>query len=423
METSDSVIPSLPAGSRIAPPLQHAIPRRNIEEKYMANYTRTPFLIVHREHQARKDVYGSVDDALVLQAQLLRGEAPSKTALVGMHPIGAPGYLPIFSQLARSGHHVIACASRYTTGDASLQMENVILDVAACVRDARERLGYEKIVLVGWSGGGALMAGFQAEAEKPIIQQTASSEATPLAGATLIPADALMLVASHRSRHHLITGQLDASIQDELRPEDKNAEFDLYDPVNPAQPPYSEEFVRRYRDAQLKRNRRISGWAKDKLAALKRSGNEAGEHCFVVHGTMADPRWLDPTLDPNDRKANSTYMGEPRIVNNSPAALGRYTSLRSWLSQYSFDDAQIDSVDAGPRISVPSLIVTATADNACPTSHTDEMFNALGAVDKRKVTIKGANHYFSGPEGRSHIAECMTAFDQWLEPRGFAPAS
>ena len=387
----------------------------------MVNYTRTPFLIVHRERQARKDVYGSVDDAIVLHAQLLRGEAPSKTALVTMHPIGAPGYLPVFSQLARSGHHVIACGSRYSTGDASLQMENVVLDVAACVRDARERLGYEKIVLVGWSGGGSLMAGFQAEAEKPIIERTAAGEETPLAGASLLPADAIMLVASHRSRHHLITGQLDASIRDELRPEDKIAEFDLYDPENPAQPPYSAEFVSRYRDAQLARNRRISEWARDKLAGLKRSGNEAGEHCFVVHGTMADPRWLDPTLDPNDRIANMTYMGVPGVANNSPAALGRFSSLRSWLSQYSFDHAQFDSVDSGPRISVPSLIVTASADDGCPPSHTDAMFNALGSADKQKVMINGANHYFSGPEGRSHIAQCMTAIDGWLEQRDFAP--
>lgn len=388
----------------------------------MSSYSRTPFLIVHREKQARKDVYGSVDDAVVLQAQLLRGETPSRTALVAMHPIGAPGYLPVFSQLARSGHHVIACASRYSTGEGSLQMENVISDVAACVRDARERLGYENIVLVGWSGGGSLMAGFQAEAEQPVIALSAAGELTPLAGASLLAADGMILVASHRSRHHLVTGQLDASIEDELRPDVRNAALDLYDPANPAQPPYDSAFLETYRAAQLARNRRITAFAKEKLADLKRRGDEAGEHCFVVHGTMADPRWLDPNVDPNDRIPNMTYMGVPKIANNSPAALGRFTSLRSWLSQYSIDDAQFDTVDAGPRISIPSLIVTASADDACPPSHTDAMFAALGSADKKMVTIKGANHYFSGPDGRDHINACMEACNGWLEARGFAPA-
>src|SRR3954466_8204389 len=124
-------------------------------------YTRTPFLVVHREQQARKDVYGSIDDAVVLQAQLLRGEQRQTTALIGMHPIGAPGYLPMFSQLGRSGYDVVACATRYSTGDAALQMENVLTDLAACVRHTRESLGYDNVVLVGWSGGGSVMAGYQ----------------------------------------------------------------------------------------------------------------------------------------------------------------------------------------------------------------------------------------------------------------------
>jgi len=383
-------------------------------------YSRTPYLVVHREKQPRKDIYGSIDDAIVLQGQIMRGETPSKTAIVVMHPVGSPAYLPVFAHMARAGHHVLACGSRYWNGDAALQMENVLLDLAAVVRDARERQGYEKIVLLGWSGGGSIMAGFQAEAEKRTITASASGEYTALAETDLIPADALMLVASHRSRHHLLTGQLDASIGDEANPEAKDASLDLYDPANPAQPPYDAAFLERYRAAQLARNRRITAWAKDRLAALRAAGREHEEHCFVVQGTMADPRWLDPAVDANDRKPGWTYLGDPRMVNNSPVALGRYTSLRSWLSQWSFDDAQVDSVDAGARIGVPSLIVTASADDACPPSHTDAMFEALAATDKRKETIAGANHYFSGPEGRAHLDQAVALMTGWMEERGFS---
>lgn len=382
-------------------------------------YSRKPYLIVHREDRVRKDVYGSIDDAVVLQAQLMRGEAPSKTVLIAMHPIGAPAYLPIFPQLARAGHHVIACASRYSNGDAALEMENVVLDLAACVRDARERLEYENVVLIGWSGGGSLMAGFQAEAQKPLIKATASGEPTPLTDAKLLAGDALVLVASHRSRHHLLTGQLDASIIDELNPDKKDRALDLYDAANPAQPPYTKAFLAAYRDAQLRRNRRITSWAKEKLDSLKAAGRPDDEYCLVVHGTMADPRWIDPTVDPNGRRPNWTYLGDPRVVNNSAAGLGRYTSLRSWLSQWSFDDAQFDSVDAGPRITVPSLVVTASADDACPPAHTDAMFDALGAKDKEKHQIDAANHYFSGPDGRSQLGEAVELISTWLEKRGF----
>src|SRR5438105_7363576 len=155
----------------------------------VATYTRTPYLIVTREEQARKDVYGSVDDSVVVQSQLLRSAEPSRTAFIAMHPIGSPGYLPMFSNLARVGHHVVACATRYSNGDAALQMENVLLDLAACVRDTRERLGYERVVLVGWSGGGSVMATYQAEAERRTITRTAAGEPTLLADTELLPAD------------------------------------------------------------------------------------------------------------------------------------------------------------------------------------------------------------------------------------------
>jgi alpha-beta hydrolase superfamily lysophospholipase len=381
-------------------------------------YTRTPYLIVHREDRVRRDVYGAVDDAVVLQAQLMRGDNPSDTALIVMHPIGAPAYLPVFAQMARAGHHIIACASRYSSGDAPLEMENVILDLGACIKDAKERQGYQKIVLLGWSGGGSLMAGYQAEAEKPIVQLTASGEETPLAGAKLIPGDAIMLVASHRSRHQLLTGQIDPSVLDEIDPDKRDPTLDIYDPGNPVQPPYAADFIQSYRRAQIARNRKISEWAKGKLADLKAKGLEHDEFCFVTHRTMADLRWVDPTVDSNQRRPNWTYLGDPRVVNNSASALARFSSLRGWLSQWSYDYAQFDSVASGPRIAVPGMVMTAGADDACPPEHTNLMFEALGSSDKFKVTIDHANHYFTGADGKSHLAEAVAIISGWLAEHG-----
>jgi alpha-beta hydrolase superfamily lysophospholipase len=381
-------------------------------------YTRTPYLIVHREDRVRRDVYGAVDDAVVLQAQLMRGDNPSDTALIVMHPIGAPAYLPVFAQMARAGHHIIACASRYSSGDAPLEMENVILDLGACIKDAKERQGYQKIVLLGWSGGGSLMAGYQAEAEKPIVQLTASGEETLLAGAKLIPGDAIMLVASHRSRHQLLTGQIDPSVLDEIDPDKRDPTLDIYDPGNPVQPPYAADFIQSYRRAQIARNRKISEWAKGKLADLKAKGLEHDEFCFVTHRTMADLRWVDPTVDPNQRRPNWTYLGDPRVVNNSASALARFSSLRGWLSQWSYDYAQFDSVASGPRIAVPGMVMTAGADDACPPEHTNLMFEALGSSDKFKVTIDHANHYFTGADGKSHLAEAVAIISGWLAEHG-----
>jgi dienelactone hydrolase len=383
-------------------------------------YTRTPYLIVHREQAGRKDVYGSVDDAVVLQAQLMRGPVASDTVIVAMHPIGSPGYLPAFSQLARAGFHTIACGTRYSTGDAPLQMENALLDLGACVRDARDRLGYDKILLAGWSGGGSLMAGYLAESEQRTITSTAAGEPSPLATADLVVPDGLVLMAAHRSRHRLLTDFLDPSILDEAHPEQRDPELNLYAPDNPNQPPYSPDYLDRYRAAQRDRNRRITAQARTWLEEMQQAGHPDDEHCFVVQGTMADPRWLDPTVDPNDRRPGWSYLGNPRVSNDGPAGLARFSTTRGWLSQWSLDDAQVDAVEAAGRITRPVLVIMNSADDAVPSSHPRDFFAALAHADKELHELKGANHYFSGTEQRSLLGDASRLVADWAVRHGFA---
>jgi hypothetical protein len=43
-----------------------------------AKYSRTPYLVVSQEYSVRTDVYGSIADNVVRQAQLLRGERDAR---------------------------------------------------------------------------------------------------------------------------------------------------------------------------------------------------------------------------------------------------------------------------------------------------------------------------------------------------------
>lgn len=371
-------------------------------------------MVVTSEPSPRKDVYGSIDDSVVRQAQLIRTAEESPTAFVAMHPIGSPAYLPAFSQLARLGLHVVAGGTRYTTGDAGLQMENALLDLGALVREAKGRLGYERVVLVGWSGGGSLIAKYQAEAQHKTITHTAAGEPSAIADTEFIPADGVVLMASHRSRHHLLTDFLDPSILDEDRPDDRDTELNIYDPDNPNKPPYSAEFLERYRAMQLERNRRITARARERYDAMQVAGHPDDEHCFVVHGTMADPRWLDPSIDANDRVAGTSYLGDPRIANDASSGLARFCTTRGWLSQWSFDDAQVDAIEAAPYITTPVLVVTNSADDACPPSHQREFFDKVGSTAKASTEIKGANHYFSGGgEQKRYLDEAVESVLAW----------
>ena len=382
----------------------------------MASFVhRRPVSIRWQEQAAFKDTYGGAVNAVAITGMNIRSPADSPTVLISMHPIGGTGGLPVMQQLAEAGVHVLAMDSRYRGADYALIMEKVALDLGAAVRYARERLGYKKVVLLGWSGGGALSAFYQAQAERPTVAATPSGEGPGLVDADLLPADALIMMAAHVSRHRTLTEWMDASLLDEKDPERRDAALDLYGAA--IRPPYSEAFLTTYRSAQVARNRRITAWVKDKLDGLRRAGRDNEEFAFVTHGTMADPRWLDPAIDANDRQPGLCYLGDPRIVNMSPVGLARFSTLRSWLSQWSYDDANADGPSSLARVSKPVLVINNSADDACTPSHAQRLFEAIQHDDKSFAEVKGATHYYLGqPELGAQTAGIVR---QWLETRGF----
>ena len=77
----------------------------------------------------------------------------------------------------------------------------------------------------------------------------------------------------------------------------------------------------------------------------------------IVYGTMADPRTMDLTLEPNGRPGpNWCFLGVPKMVNNGPVGVARFCTLRSWLSQWSYDDSNADACTHLARISVPVMV-------------------------------------------------------------------
>jgi alpha-beta hydrolase superfamily lysophospholipase len=296
-------------------------------------------------------------------------------------------------------------------------MEKVILDLGHYIRYAKEKLGYEKVILAGWSGGGSLSMFYQSQAEKPWITATPAGDPVDVVGAKLPKADAVLQLAAHVSRAITLTEWLDPSIRDELNPDDRIVELDLYDPNNPNKPPFTEEYVAQFRAAQIARSQKIDNWVKEKLADLKRQGRPNEEFAFVVHGTMADPRWMDPTLDANDRKGpNWCFMGEPKIVNMMPAGLARYSSLRSWLSQWSYAESRADGPKCAGDVTVPVLVIQNSADDGCAPSHAARLFAGVQHDDKEFHEVKGATHYYIGQPDK--MAEAVAIVKNWLERKG-----
>ncbi|WP_448578167.1 alpha/beta hydrolase [Thermaurantiacus sp.] len=379
------------------------------------NFARIPLHLVFEEKVTVRDSYGGIGGLVALQAHWLKPETPSGTLLVFMHPMGIMHYLPMPMGLAAAGIHCLTAVSRYPNNDSALIMEKVVADLAAWVRHAREALGYRRIVLAGWSGGGSLALFYQRQAVAPFLTDLPSGE--PLHLPDFLPADAMLQLAAHVSRAGTLTEWLDPSLRSETDPLDRDPAWNLYADPPPATPPYPAEWVEAFRARQVQRNQRITCWARERLKLLIARDGPYAEQAFVVHGTMADPRWLDPSIDPNDREPGRCYLGDPRLINDAPGGLARYSTLRSWLSQWGLDTSRADGLACGPFCTVPTLVIDNSADDACTPSHADRIFGSIGATDKMRVTIKGATHYYAFQKEK--LAEAVDTVKRWLLARGF----
>jgi pimeloyl-ACP methyl ester carboxylesterase len=348
----------------------------------------------HSEAAQFTEVYGFVGSQGVVNLEGVRfvpKGKPSKTLAVFMHPASTLQLLPMPQALAKAGVHVLCAGSRFAKNDTPLVMEKVVLDLGAYLRHAKEKWGYEKILLCGWSGGGSLALFYQAQAEKPTITQTPAGDAVNLRN--LVPADAMIFQAAHLSRARMLAEWIDPSVSDENDPDRRELELDIYNPGCPNQPPYSKEFIARFRAAQLARMRRKTAWVKETLRKLKGDELERG---FVTYRTMADLRFMDPAIDPNDRRPRWCYLGKPETANTGPVGIGRFSTLRAWLSQWSIDDSNADGPRSAASITVPLLAVENSADDAVPQPHARIIHDAAASKDKTMRVIKGATHYYQG---------------------------
>lgn len=379
---------------------------------------REPYGFVHRDPSPLKDVYGGPTGQVFVECMRIRpSDGAAKTVILFSHPVGGGSFLPLVSALARAGRHVVYCNPRYRGNDTALILEKCLLDLGACVADLKQRFGYERVVLGGWSGGGSLSLFYQDQAEHPTITATPAGDAVDVVGAKLEPADGVMLLAAHIGRSVTLTEWMDPSILDEDAPFARDPALNIYDPACPERPPYSAAFVERFRGAQIARNRRITARVRATLAEIKAGATPDAERPFVVYGTMCDVRWTDPTQDPSERRPGTCYLGDPRIANDGPVGLARFTTLRSWLSQWSWDESRANGLENAARISCPVLVINNRADLACTPSHAQRLFEAVGSADKEIVQIAGADHYYI--ERPDLLPAAVGAVGGWLDEHGF----
>lgn len=334
--------------------------------------------------------------------------APDATvAAIVIHPTSNFMGHYLMPHLPAAGVSLLALNTRYVANDSMLLFERVIQDLGAGVRFLRGE-GFRKIVLLGNSGGASTVALYQAEAETLTISDTPAGDPIDIASEDLPPADGVALFGAHPGRMHIMEAWIDASVIDEADPLSADPALDVYDPAHG--PPFSAGFVARVRAAQKARAARITARARARLRHLRARAEGPGDEAFVVYRTMADPRVLDTTLDPNDRPPESIW-GDPRAINYGANNVGRFTTLTSWLSQWSAE-SRADGPRCLARTSVPVLNLEFSADSAVFPGDVRLWSEAAGDRETYRK-IAGATHYMDGqPE---LLAETVETIASWAK--------
>jgi pimeloyl-ACP methyl ester carboxylesterase len=314
------------------------------------------------------------------------------------------------SYLAERGFGFLGWNTRFRGNEAAFLLDHALAEIGVGVRWLREQAGVERVVLLGNSGGGSLMAAYQSQAVEPNVVPVAGMRPLP-ALADLPTADLFVALAAHSGRPEVLTSWMDPSVTDETDPLSADPVLDPYSPDNG--PPFDPEFQTRYRAAQRARNERVTSWV---LAELDRlAGTRARDRLFTLPRTWADLRMIDPSIEPSDRRPRWCYAGDPMRANYGVFGIGTVSSLRTWLSMWGLRTSQCTAAPHLARITVPSLVIHASADTGVYDSDARSLYRGLAAPDKTLELIT-ADHYLQEPPGaRTEAADLIAG---WVSRRG-----
>lgn len=370
----------------------------------------------------------------------------SPTVVCFMHPQADMSRHYLIPALLDAGYAAFGQNSRYLNNDTHCIHELLLLDVAAGQRFLRSR-GFENVVLIGNSGGGSLFAFYQAQAATAPpdrLRVTPGGDPVELPAATMPPADAFVMLAAHLGEGAILMQMIDPSVTEEDDPLSCDADLDPYAPANGYRPPpessrYGAEFVSRYRAAQRQRVARIDAAARAAIDRRNRARAEIAKAEFatrnqaqrtatlrraaalpplVVHRTEADLRALDLSLDPSQRDAGTLFSYRPHLTNYLEFGFARITSPKAWLSTWSGLSSNAAIAINAPPISVPSLVISYTGDNAIFPADAQAAFDRLGSADKSLVEVAGDHYGFAvGTQERSGAGLAAAALVDWLRQR------
>jgi len=395
---------------------------------------------VRREPVALETVDGGISTGILYTT------GRHRTVVCFMHPQADMSRHYAVPALVEAGFAVFGQNSRWLNNDALCVHEALLLDVAAGVRFLRER-GFERVVLIGNSGGGSLYCFYIAQASTPPpgrLRETPAGDALDLNAVDLPAVDGFIMLAAHLGEGRILMQMIDPSVTDEQDPLSVDPSLDPFNPDNGyRQPPqsshYNPAFVERYRAAQRARVGRLDAAARERLRQRSDARRELAIDGFtarpwaeqartlraavahphmVVFRTEADLRAFDLSLDPSERDAGSLFSYRPDLTNYMEFGFARTTTPRAWLSTWSALSSNAAVEVNGAHVTVPSLVLYYTGDNAIFPGDARAAYAALAATDKQIGSAPGDHYGFGiGTQDRTGAPLALAQVVSWLRER------
>ncbi|MEZ5649905.1 MAG: hypothetical protein R3E87_05085 [Burkholderiaceae bacterium] len=375
-----------------------------------------------------------------------RNNPRPRAAVIASHPRVDFSDHHTFPALLDAGYACLGANLRSNLNDSNCVHEQLLLDIALYMRWLRDECGVERIVLLGNSGGGSLFSFYQSQATSPPAERlthTPAGRPTGFAQADMPPGDVIVFMAAHTGQGLIINETIDPAVVDESQPLLTDPDLDMYDPANGFRPApecshYSPQFVARYRHAQIDRVRRLDALAKAMIAESTRAEavhasagfaelapsvrrdvliREVFEPVMVIHRTMANLHYTDPSLDPSPRGYGSLLSNRPDLMNFQLRGFARIQTPDAWLSTWSGLSSNANIPSTAPKVTIPAVVIHAGRDlDVFPNTHSRRTFAALGSTDKEYWDFPDALHYFEAPEDDPSSTASLDALMRRLVP-------
>ena len=399
---------------------------------------------------------GPSDDALLFDP--VTPGANSRVALIHVHPNGNTFGMMTPPEMAKRGYRVLTVNH---IGDP--EEELLAQAISRGIGYLRTLAGVQRVVLVGHSGGGHLVAWYGNVAEHGPAACQGPEKVYPCSGERLkglAKPDGVVMLDSTLGAFHQMSA-IDPAVEGDKR----NASLDMFTAANgydaaTKRAKYSPEFAKRFYAGQAARNTAIIDSAIARLKALEQGkGQFSDDEPLVIRGMgvgaagarlyQPDPSFAGHTKKPHTLlKADGT---QPEVIVtsvrppsgqqafsalNTLRVMSQNTTVRDFLAHsavrttpdYAITADDIFGVDwrsaatATPAnaegITVPVLVMPNTCHYLVVPD--EIIFDHLASKDKTLAFVEGAVHNFTPcrPEYGDTVKRAFDFVDGWLSKAG-----